>query len=76
MDRYTQIKVDKARFLLTHLLNNKVITTQQYRTAKGMLYSDRVSREQAIEYIQGEMYRLYPTYKDRFNFRIVYGNSV
>lgn len=73
---YNTIITNRAKFLLVFLLENKAITTQQYRTAKGMLYSDSVSRKQAVEYIQGEMYRLYPTDKERFSFSIVYGNSV
>lgn len=54
---------------LRHLRDNKRITSQQYKSIKGIL---RSNNEEAVsnarEFIKSEMYKMYPTDKDKFYF--------
>lgn len=56
---------------LRYLRDNKRITSQQYKSIKGIL---RSNNEEAVsnarEFIKSEMYKMYPTDKDKFYFSV------
>ena len=59
---------NKAISLLKHHLGG-VVSTQQFRTARGMLRSNNEEAQiSAIRFIVSSMYIAYPTAKDRFCF--------
>ena len=54
---------------LRYLRSAKCITSQQYKSVKGMLISNNEEAvSSARKFIKSEMYKMYPTDKDKFYF--------